>query len=375
VPTRIAFCITTLDPGGAERQLVELATRLSRERFEPAVVVLSGPPRPPADVLVERLRQHSLPLTFLGARSVWHTGRAWRGLSHLLRDWRPALVQSFLAHANVLGASAAHRAGVGSIVTGIRTAEQRTNWHRWLQRRTDRFVDRHVCVSQSVAEFARRVMRLPREKLVVIPNSIDAARFAAVTPLPLGELGLPPGRRIILLVARLEPDKRPGWLLERMPQLARRLPQHDVVIAGRGPLDRALRRQAARLGVADRVHFVGWRPDVPRLLAAADVVVLTSAWEGMPNAMLEAMAAARPVVVTEVHGAAEVLGENAAGQLVPANDPPAFVAAVTRLAGDPTLAARLGRRNYERVVREFSVQRMVGSYAELYDSLLGEKTR
>jgi glycosyltransferase involved in cell wall biosynthesis len=140
-------------------------------------------------------------------------------------------------------------------------------------------------------------------------------------------------------------------------------------------MGRELERSADRLGVRERVHFIGWRPDVPRLLAAADLLLHTSLSEGMSNALLEAMAAARPVVATEVHGALQLLGDDHGGQLVAADDPSAFVAAVTRIAGDTKLAHNLGESNRERAGREFSFDRMAAAYAALYDTLLTGKNR
>ena len=180
---------------------------------------------------------------------------------------------------------------------------------------------------------------------------------------------------MILYVARLEPDKRPHWLLDRMPEIARRLPQHDLVVAGRGPLGAALELRPAQLGMAKRVHFVGWRADVPGLLASADLLVLTSSSGGMPNVILEAMASTRPVVANEVHGALEHLGVEHDGQFTPANDPQAFVDAVVRIGGDDNLAHRLGQRNRSRAREVFSIDRTVGSYATLYDTLLAAKIR
>ncbi len=383
---RIAFCITTLETGGAERQLVELATRLPRDRFEPAVVVLSPPPRPPSDELVHKLAEHSIPVSFLGGRTIWQAPLVYRRLVNWLRDTQPDLMQCFLAHANVIGACAGHRLGI-PIVAGIRVAEQRLNGHGWLQRRTAPLVERYVCLSQSVADFAKQVMRLPPEKVMVIRNGIDVARFAAIAPIDLAELGLPPGHRMLLFVGRLDPQKRPDWLLDRLPDIARKLPDHDLVIVGRGPLEHKLRRHAARLGMADRVHFALWRRDVPQIVAAADLLVLTSAAEGMPNVILEAMASAKPVVTTEVHGVVELLGVGLLGdemlgyemlddgdqQITPPDDAQAFVDAVVRIATDRTLATELGKHNYARVAQVFSIDQTVENYASLYDSLLASR--
>ena len=176
---RIAFCITDFDDGGAERHLAELVTRLPRDRFEPALVALSVAPRPPADRLRQMVSDHRIPITFLDGRNIFSTPLAWQRLRRWLVNFRPEILQCFLAHANVLGAYAGHRAGVPHIVAGIQVAELRRGWHLALQRRTARFVEKHVCVSQSVADFAVATMRLPREKLVVIGNGIELNRFLA----------------------------------------------------------------------------------------------------------------------------------------------------------------------------------------------------
>ena len=374
MPARIAFCITTLEPGGAERQLVELVTRLPRDRFSPTVIALSPPPAPPGDETLRKLVEQGIPVSFLGGSSLWQTPQVYRRLGRWLRDQRPDLLQCFLAHANILGTLAVRPRRI-PIVAGIRVAEQRPNAHRTLQRWTAPLVDKFVCPSQSVAEFAEQNMRLPREKVLVIPNGVDVTRFVDVPPTPLESLGIPAGRRILLFIGRLEPDKGPQWLLDRMPALAAQLPQHDLLVVGQGPLEAKLRQQAARLRLADRVHFAGWRPDVPRLLAAADLLLLTSSAEGMPNVILEAMAAARPVVALDAHGVEELLGHDSREQVVRHRDVDQFVRAAARLANDPDLARRVGQANRQRAIDRFSLDATAARYAALYDQLLAAAGR
>jgi glycosyltransferase involved in cell wall biosynthesis len=371
---RIAFCITDFDDGGAERHLAELVTRLPRDRFEPAVVVLSGPPLSPADQLLQRVTERRISVTFLEATSIWSAPTVWWRLRQWLRDFKPVLLQCYLAHANILGAVAAHQSGVNHVVAGIQVAEVRRHWHVVLQRAVTRLVDKHVCVSRSVADFAAQVMRLPREKLLVIPNGIDIERWAGARPVARSRLGLGQNRRMILFAGRLDPQKRPDWLLERMPAVFDRLPDHDLVIAGEGPLRNSLGRLTTRRGISERVHFVGWQPEMPALLAAADALVLASRWEGLPNIVLEAMAAARPVVTTDVHGVRELLGNAAGVQITPATDAQRFVDAVSQVCSDPALAARLGQQNQQRASDFFSMDAMVTAYCQLYDSLLFAKT-
>ena len=366
----IVFCITDLDTGGAERSLVELVTHLSPQRFRPIVVSLAPPPTPPNEALVGELTAAGVHVEFLGGRSALQAPAIIGKLTRLLKEWQPRIVQTFLFHANVVGAIAARRAAVQYVVTGIRVAERRANLHHWLARRTARLVDCHVCVSESVADFSREVAGLPAEKLVVIPTGVDLKRFPAPTATRLTDLGIAPGRRGILSAARLDPQKRLEWLLERAATFLPQLPEHDLVIAGRGPNERQLKRLAIRLGIDQRVHFVGWRTDLPQVIAASDLLVLTSRWEGFPRVVLEAMASGKPVVTTAVEGVGEVLGPLAHDQLLAADDAAGFAQAVVAVAAAADYGAQLGRHNRQRVADHFTIDRTVAAYEALYEAIL-----
>ena len=151
----MALAITDLEPGGAEKALVELATRLGRTRFEPVVYCLS--PLPPAEVAscLPPLRQAGVEVHGLGVRSSRDLPRAMTRWKALLQRQKPLLLQTFLFHANLAGRWAARRAGVRWVISGVRVAEPR-RWHRWADRLTSRLVDRYVCVSDSVARFSRQ---------------------------------------------------------------------------------------------------------------------------------------------------------------------------------------------------------------------------
>ncbi|NQV23239.1 MAG: glycosyltransferase, partial [Rhodopirellula sp.] len=167
-PRRITFLITELDHGGAERALVRIATGLDRNLWEPQVVSLSD-----RGALAEPLEAVGIPVTSIGAGRVHSPIGLWRatiGLSRCLKTQQPALLQTFLFHANIAGRLAAKRAGVPVVVSGIRVAEKRGRWRLAVDRMTDRFVDRHVCVSRSVADFSIRESGLPPSKVMVIPN-------------------------------------------------------------------------------------------------------------------------------------------------------------------------------------------------------------
>lgn len=367
---RIALCITDLDVGGAEQCLVALATRLDRERFEPVVYCLGPRPESAEASCVPALEAAAVPIHCLGARGVRDALGALRGLHRLLASQQPDLIQTFLFHANLLGRIAARRAGVPHVVCGLRVAERHSRWHLWLDRLTQRLVDRYVCVSKSVADFSHNEGGLPSEKLWVIPNGIDVQKYPAPSAADFASLGVASGRRVVTYVGRLEPQKGLSWLLETASGWLNRLPDCDLVLVGKGPDRQELEQGCQRLGLSSRVHFAGWRKDIREILAASSLLVLPSRWEGMPNVVLQAMASGLPVLATDVEGVRELLGPQADAQTVPYGDTEAWTARILELLADPECAAQLGRKNRLRAEQEFSLDRMVNAYQDLWTSLI-----
>ena len=369
-PIRLALCITDLDVGGAERCLQNLAVRLDRRRFEPVVYCLGPRPARAEASCVESIEAAGIPVHCLGAQGSWHFLGTVTRLRKLLAAQSPQILQTFLFHANFVGRLAGWQARVPHILSGIRVAEKHARWHLWLDRWTQNLVQRHVCVSRSVADFSVQVARLREDRLVVIPNGIDPSS-ADVTPLNLGDLGLANGRRAITFVGRLEPQKGLPWLLETAPLWLPRVPDCDLVLVGSGGQETELKRLADQLGIASRVHFAGWRPDVAAILAASELLVLPSRWEGMPNVVLQAMACGRPVLATEAEGTRELLGPHSDPQLVTYGDTEALVQKLVAIISDSDFATSLGQKNRHRAAEDFSLQRMVQAYEELWVGLCG----
>ncbi len=365
---RVALVITELNVGGAERCLTQLALGLKRSRFEPLVVSIAPRPRGDQAALVERLESSGITAKFLDAASRWQLGAAIRRLRRVLRQFEPSVVQSFLFHADVLTWLAG---GDGRWLRfmGLRVADP-ARWRQHLERRAARRSAAVVCVSEAVCDYARQSIGLSAERLVVIPNSVDVARYQAASPLDPTRLGLAPGRQMILSVGRLHPQKGLDWLLENISRIFSQLPEHDLVIVGSGPEQGRLRRQAEQAGVASRVHFLGWRPDVEQLMATASMFVLTSRWEGMPNVVLEAMAAGLPLVATQTHGVRELLGANQPQQTVRFGDSNALIERVVAVGRDARLGRQIGSENRARVTDRFSLDAMIAGYQTLYEAHL-----
>jgi glycosyltransferase involved in cell wall biosynthesis len=363
-PVRIAFCITDLDPGGAERALVQLVTGLDRGRWEPAVFCLAR-----HGALADELEATGTQVACLGARnwsSIWVILR----LARELRRFQPAIVQTFLFHANIAGRIAARFAGVGKVVAGIRVAEKRSRVPLWLDRWTNRLVATNVCVSQAVADFSIGEAGLAPEKIVVIGNGVDVKRFSDARPADLRRFRIPEASPVLLTIGRLDRQKGLTDLIEAAALVAPRFPAAHFLLVGEGPERSAIERLIGEKGLAERMHLAGWRPDVPELLAAGFGIVLSSHWEGMPNVVLEAMAAELPVVATRVEGTSELVEDGQTGLLVAIESPQALAEAIGRLLADPASAKALGVAGRERVTAHFSWEQMIARYESLYESLV-----
>lgn len=363
-PQKLAFCITDLDAGGAEKAFVELILRLSPAKWQVKVFCLG-----PEGEMVPFLKRKGITVVCFGAGRWWHLGVLLK-LIRELQAFRPALLQTFLFHANLLGRIAAWKANVRYCVGGIRVAERRPNGYLWLDRLTQRLVDKQVCVSKAVYQFSVNQGRLAPDKLIVIPNGVELSRFRDALPLRLEGFGIHPNDQVWLTVGRLDQQKDPWTLLQALAELCSRHPQLKHLWAGAGPLRAEVQAWIEQRSLTDRIKLIGWQSDIPGLMKACDGLVLTSRWEGMPNVVLEAMAAALPVIATDVEGVRELVLDTQSGYVVPPGD----VAHLSRRWGELILSSEkrhsMGCVGQDRVAEIFSWDRMAEAYQELYVGLL-----
>jgi glycosyltransferase involved in cell wall biosynthesis len=363
-PTRIAFCITDLDPGGAERALVQIVTRLDRRRWEPHVFCLDA-----GGVLAADLRAAGIEVVCLGARRRRDFLVVWP-LYRRLAALRPAILQTFLFHANIVGRLAGTAARVPVIVSGIRVAEKRSRARLWADRVTDRLVTRHVCVSRDVADFSINRGGLPHAKIRVIPNGVDFEHYANAAPADLTQFRVPPGSRVLLFVGRLDPQKGPLQLLEAAAELFADHSDLHLVMVGDGPLATEVRAWTVVRNLESRIHFAGRQENIAGLMRAADVFVLPSQWEGLPNVVLEAMAAGTPVVATAVEGVRELLEDGRTGIVVPVEGEPRLAEAI-RGALQKLETLKAAALHAQQIVSErFTWQLVAREYERLYDECL-----
>ncbi len=358
--------ITDLDVGGAERALVALAGRLSRVRWRPGVFCLGGP-----GLLAEALLKADVPCECLDVKR-WNPVQAVTRLARGLRRFKPLLVQSFLFHANVASRLASPWAHCPWILGGLRVAERQKRWHLLIDRLTAPLATGSVCVSQGVYRYSRTAGGLDASRLTVIPNGIDPALYDVAVPIPRTAIGIPDDAHLALCVGRLDPQKGLPDLLDAADLILGRRNDWHLALAGDGPSrDWLIEQIVLRPRLRNNVHWLGRRDDVPNLLKSADVLVHASLWEGMPNAVLEAMAAGRPVIGTRVEGTEELIVPGETGWLVPPKDAVTLAQVLMQAADSPEVCRRYGEAGRLRVELEYSLESTVTAYERLWAGVLG----
>jgi len=292
-----------------------------------------------------------------------------------LRRERIDLVHTHCSMPGILGRLAARLAGVPVIVHTIHGLHVHDRWNPVMrnlytlaEKLCGMFTDMLLSQNRTDLDLARRLAFVPPERLRFIGNGIDIERFH-----PMPRVKSTDGALTVICTARFEPVKNHPQLFEAMKQLVERGIDARLWLVGDGELRAQYQALCATLGIADRVDFLGYRDDVPALLAQADVSVLTSVKEGIPRALLEAMAMELPVIGTRVVGTEETVRDGETGYLIEYGDVPALTERLARLAADPALRARLGKRGREVVLAEFDEQQIVESLATVYRQLLRNK--
>jgi glycosyltransferase involved in cell wall biosynthesis len=354
--------------GGAEQVMLTTLSQLDRHRWQPALAYYPGPGLAP---LLEGARR--LDLRLLAMPRPDRPSARVAQFARLLRAERPAIVH---AHLNwPLACRYELVAAIMARVPAIIATQHLFNdvpWRRsrLIQRLICARIDRYIAVSEHLSRQLRERLHFPARKISVIHNGISLAPFRrAVDPDLRAALAGPSKRPLILAVARLAEQKGQRFLIAAL----RALPNAIVVLAGDGPDRAQLEQQAHALGLQDQVIFLGQRADVPELLACCDVAVLPSLYEGLPLAVLEAMAAGKPIVATRVGGTSEAIQEDETGLLVPPADPGALANAIGTLLSSPALARQLAAAAQARVTQGFSAEVMTQQVANLYDHVLASK--
>lgn len=371
---RVMHVLRATGVAGAERHVLSLLAGLRAAGLDAQLALLTAR-QTPTPGLEAQLQDSGIPfhsLTMSGHVDPTLLGR----LRALTREGKPPIVHTHLFHADLYGALAARLERVPTLVSSRHNdnAFRRRQPWRALNARLWRMVDAGIAISQAVADFAVEVEGAPREKLRVIHYGLQR------TTLPQAdrqrrrrhlrcELGLEDAQPVLVMACRLVEQKGVSDALQAFAGTRADFPQARLLIAGDGPLRARLQDEAAQAGLTGSVRFLGWREDVPQLLAACDVFLMPSLWEGFGLVLLEAMAQGLPVVASRVSAIPEVVVDGETGLLAPARDVPALCDALLSLLRDPGLARRMGEQGKNRLESCFGEERMVRETLALYREL------
>jgi glycosyltransferase involved in cell wall biosynthesis len=357
--------------GGTETQAVELARRLDPARYHVTIGCLrrEGP-------LLDRLKDTPVEIMEVNLGGGIDSPSGLLRIAKLALFLRRQKIQILHAHdlwSNIVGMAAAMLARTPVTITSQRDLSHDA-WYGTYRRKVLRFCQRRSSLLLTNAKAIRDGLieqdHLPPDKVCVVYNGVDLDRFRV----PADRSQMFPtsqGNKLIVLVGNMITDvKGQGVLIAAAPEVVKARPKTQFVLAGEGAMRPAFEKQARDLGLESNFLFLGRRSDVPAILACCDIALLPSLAEGLPNAVLEYLAAGLPVVATALGGNLEILKDGTTGLLILPQDPTALATALIKLLSDDKLTARIAAAGHDYVKQNFSFERLVAEMDHLYAKLL-----
>lgn len=358
---KLTYLITDLKVGGVPLHLYRLATHLPRERFDLRVISLSdsGP-------VGARLREAGIAVDACGASTVRQLGslaRLWR----LLVERPPDILHALLFHANIAARVVGPLAGVSCrrIINEIQTVEIERKWHLLVDGLTCRLCRVEVGNSPSVLQHLHRHAGIPESRLRCAWGAVDAGVIDTAPALSREALGVAQGQKLVVWTGRLDPVKGFEELLSACRMLRARCSLR-LLLAGEGPYRHRIEELIRENGLQDTVVLLGQCEAIPSLLKTADLFVFPSKTEGLPNSLLEAMAAGLPIVTTDVPGCRDLVRHGETGLLVPPGSPHDLAGAMETLLSDEALGRRLGGNARKWVCEHADVRTWIQGWARFY---------
>lgn len=368
---KVIQLVEDLKIGGAERVIADIAEGLDRKKYDVSVWCVTR-----GGETASELSDKGIKVRILGISNYYNPLNIFK-LTRLLKDSGPDIVHTHGYFASVIGRLAARKARIPAIVAHVHS----TYWdykkrHIRIERRLSRFTHKIICCSEAVENFVKDFEKIKDGKTIVIYNGVDEDRFSTFKDSKslLAELGIDEGSSVVGTVSSLTPHKGHEHLIQAASLVLDTLPSTRFLIVGDGPLRTRLENQAKNLNIYSSVIFSGERKDIPEILSLMDVFVLPSfSREGLGLAIIEAMAAERPVVATEIGGIPEAVIKEKTGLLVPPGDSDALATAIIEFIQDPKKAKEMGEKGRARVIERFTKTKMLSEIQNVYQSLISHR--
>ncbi len=356
--------------GGGEMKVLELVQHLDKDRYNITVcsVGQGGPLEVEFRRIIERVEIYDKKFSFdfsLVAK-----------VARLMKEQEIEILQTTLFYADIIGAYAAYLAKVPVVVSWEPVTGPFAFRHLWSYKLAMQKIDRVVAVSEDIRQRVIRERKLSPEKVMTIHYGVDLEKFAPEDQsLTKGNIGVSDNQLVLGTVARFDYPKGHKYLIDAAPEIIQQFANVRFVLVGDGPLRQEIEQQIEKLGLSDYFVLLGFRRDVKQLLGLFDLFILPSVSEGLPNAVLEAMACSNPVVATAVNGLVEVIEEGRTGYLVPPQNPSEIAKAVIKILKSPVTMKEMGRRGRNRVANHFTMEQQINKFEQLYLSLYEQKLR
>lgn len=381
---KVLFLIDTLEVGGAEKSLLELAKRF--KRTTPVICQIYQGDRLKRDFL-----DAGISVVSLGIPHGYHLYRATRVVKAVVKKEQPDLIHATLWKAGLVGRLAARSTGVPLVDSFVNDTYAPIRWQhssrgarmklkaiQAADRVTARWVTRFLAISEAISDTNASALRIPRNKVEAIYRGRDPKSFAPSSDADSQKLreslSLSGADRVFLNVGRLLRRKGQDELVNAVHSLRNQFPQTRVLIAGEGNYKPQLQQRIDSLGLQANVILLGQRNDIPALLNMADYFVFPSHYEGLGGAIIEAMLAGKPIVATDIPAVRELISNKQHGLLVPPADSPALQTAMEWLLQHPEDAAEMGRKARERAVSNFAIDKIVEQTESFYERVLSLTT-
>ena len=365
---KVLHLVEGLETGGRENVIASIARGINREKYDLEVWAVAY-----GGKVADDLRRDGIEVRVLNVTTYRNPFNIFK-LASLIKKSSADIVHTHGYYASTLGRIAAKVSGAKVIINHVHsTYFEYKKRHIFMEKMLGSFTDRVICCSNAVEEFVRGYEGIKPSKTIVIYNGVDENKFVSGIDVPekKKELNIKAGDSSVGIVASLVPNKGHKYLFLAADEILSRFPGVKFLVVGDGSYRGDLEEEAKRLRIDPEVIFTGTREDVPQVLAVMDIFVLPTCYrEGLGLAVIEAMAAGKPVVASNIGGISEAVEEGVNGILVPPNDAKALANAVISLFEDKEKLVRMGNEG-QRICREkFSAGEMVSKIEEVYESVL-----
>ena len=355
---------------GAEKLVFDLVAEMNKAKFEILVCSIGNREDEIEEMICKDLEEKGVKTSLLGKPPRKRRLRAIWKLHQYLQENHVTIVHTHCPSPDFYGKLAALLSGTPLVFSTIHSVNEYSPFNEGILKH---LTTKYVAISEIVKQYAVSELKIPSAQIEVIHNAIDTQRFALTAidkKAKLQELGIPNKRKIVTTVGNILVSKGQVYLIEAAKEVVKDFPDTHFLIVGdtlREPeLATCLKEKVGAKKMQDKISFTGERTDIPEILSITDVFVLPSLWEGLPVALLEAMAAGIPVIATSVGGNQEVVADNVSGLLIPPKDPQILAQRIKELLGNPENAERMGAKG-QRIIQDFfSIDRMARKYEQLY---------